>query len=196
MFIQGINGAGGQVNQAKVNTEGQVATRSIVATETEHSISEGDAFQAYTGVVTLTTDAKQSLLYIKNNDVNDIFITSTTIGTGVSAGGVDNSVLIESVANVVASDAIVTLGTDIMAYNANGGSAREFTGVIKKGPQAASVNGVPVSGVKADFTNGSSFQLGLIVPRGGSASIEVTPPSGNTSMGITVTLSFHIVEQV
>ena len=196
MFIQGINGAGGQLNQAKVNTEGQLLTRSIVSTELEHSISEGDGFQAYSGAIELVSDVMQSVFYIKNNDTNDIVLTSLTIGSGVSTGGTDNGLLVESVGGVLASDAIVTTGLDVQSYNVNGGSAREFVVVIKKGPQASSVNGVAVSGVLSDFTKGDTFALTTIVPKGGSASIEMTAPAGNTSMPITMTLSFHVIESI
>jgi len=196
MFIQGINGSGGQVNQAKVNTEGQLSTRSIVATETEHSIFEGDGFQAYSGVINLTSATRQSVFYIKNNDVNDIMLTSATIGTSVSTGGSDNILLVENIGNVVSTDAIVTAGADVVAYNANGGSAREFSGDVKKGPQAAAVNGLPITGVLADFTGGKTFDLTSIVPKGGSASLEVVAPAGTTSMDITIDLSFHVIENV
>jgi len=196
MFIQGINGAGGQLNQAKVNTEGQLLTRSISATEIEHSIIEGDGFQSYTGVINIAGSTRQSVFYIKNNDTNDIMLTSATIGSSVSTGGSDNILLVENVGNVADSDAIVTAGTDIAAYNANGGSAREFVGDIKKGPQVASVNGVPVTGLLADFTSGKTFELTSIIPKGGSASVEVIAPTGNTSMDITIDLSFHVIETI
>lgn len=196
MYIQGINGAGGQINQAKVNTEGGLKIRGSVASESEHSVIEGDGFQAFTGIINMTTDVKQSVFYVQNQDTADIMLTSITVGSNISTGGADNSILLESVGNTAVSDAIVTSGTDVQSFNANGGSARQFTGLIKKGPQTSAVNGVSVNGVLADFTTGKQFNLTLIVPKGGSAAIEVTPPAGNTSMNLTIALAFHIVENI
>lgn len=195
MQIEGTSNDGG-LNRAKVNKEGQLNTRSISATEVEHSVAEGDAFQAYAGVITLTSDVRTAVLYIQNNDTSDMFLTSATIGSRPSTGGADNVMLVESVGNVVASDDIVQNGIDVPVINRNGGASRQFAGIAKKGPSAAAVNGVSASGVLSDFTLERQLEVTNIIPKGGSLALEVIPPAGNTGMDITVSIGFHVLEVI
>jgi len=192
MFINGI-GSKGSVNQAGVSDDGRLSVESVSVSASDNSVMEGDTFKAYSGLVTITGAARQAILYIKNNDVGDIFLTKITIGTGSSAGGSDNAILAESVGNVVDSDPIVVSGTDGTAFNANAGSPRTFDGVIKIGATNAAVNGVAGNGAIGDFTQAQEFDLSSILQKGGSSAIEVTPPAGNTSMDITVALTFFVL---
>jgi len=191
MFINGI-GNKGSVNQAGVADE-RLLVESVSTSASDNSVMEGDNFKAYSGLVTITGTARQAILYIKNNDIGDIFLTKITIGTGISSGGVDNTILAESVGNVVDSDPIVVSGTDGTAFNANAGSPRTFDGIIKIGATNAAVNGMSGNGAVGDFTQAKEFDLSSILQKGGSSAIEVTPPAGNTSLNITVTLTFFVL---
>ncbi len=195
MRIEGVSNDGG-LNIAKVNKEGQLKTRSVTATEIENSVASGDAFQVYTGVINLTSSAKTAVLYLQNDDVSDILVTGATIGAGLSTGGANNSVLVEAVGNTATSDDIVQNGTDVPFINRNGGAARQFVGVCRKGPSTSAVNGVPVSGALSDYTVEQQFELTNIISKGGNLAIEVTPPAGNTGMNMTITVSFHVIEAV
>lgn len=195
MRIEGTSNDG-SLNIAKVNKEGQLNVRAISATEVEHSVEEGDAFQVYTGVINIANDSQTAILYIKNDDTSDIFLTSATIGTRPSTGGADNVVLVESVAGVLPTDEIVTSGIDVPAINRNGGASRQFAGVVKKGPTASAVSGVPASGVLSDFTLERQLEVTNIIPKGGSLALEVVPPAGNTSLDMTLSVGFHILEEI
>jgi hypothetical protein len=195
MRIEGTSTDGG-LNIARVNKEGQLKTRSISATETEHSVDEGDAFQVYTGVLNIANDSPTAVLYIENNDTSDIIVTSATIGSGASTGGANNTVLVESVANTAASDDIVQNGTDVPFINRNGGASRQFSGVCKKGPSLAATNGVPISGELGEYTKGQQISLTNIIPKGGNLALQITPPVGNTSIDFTVVVSFHVIEVI
>lgn len=195
MRIEGTS-SDGSLNIAKVNKEGRLNVRAISATEVEHSVEEGDAFQVYTGVINIANDSRTALLYIKNDDTSDIFLTSATIGTRPSTGGTDSVILVESVGGVLPTDAIVVSGTDTPAINRNGGAPRQFAGVVKKGPTASAVSAVSVSGVLSDFTLERQLEVTNIIPKGGSLALEVVPPTGNTSLDITLSVGFHILEEV
>lgn len=196
MQIEGQGNGGGQLNRAGVNSEGQLEVRSVSSSEVEHAVVEGTAFQAYTGLINLVDASKTAILYVQNNDVADILLTTATIGTGPSTGGTSNTILVEAVGNISPTDDIVTSGTDIMILNRNGGSPRAFEGVGKKGPSLAAVSGVASTGAISDLTDAHTFNLTTVIPKGGRVALEVTPPAGNTSMDITATVGFHIVESV
>ena len=195
MQIEG-QGVGGQLNRAKVNSEGALKVRSVCATEVEHSVIEGDAFQAYTSVVTITGDTRTAIVYLQNNDQSDILITSVAVGTSPSTGGVNDEILIEAVGNVLPTDDIATNGTLIPILNRNGGASRVFDGIAKKGPSLPAVNGVATTGTLSSLTNAQTFMLTTVIPKGGALSVEVLPPAGNTEMDITISIAFHVQEEI
>lgn len=195
MFIQGVRN-NSPVNQAAVNSEGELLTRSITVPDAEHAVTEGDAYGIYTTDLNFTTATKQAALYIKSLEDRDIIITGVTIGTSTSTGGADNIILVEQVGSILSTDAIVTGGTDVAAFNQNLGSANTFTGTIKKGPSTDFASGVAVSGIRGDFTNPLSFDVFAQIPKGGEIGLSITPPALNTNMNITVSLSFFIIEDI
>lgn len=196
MQIEGQGKNNGAINRARVNSESQLEVRSVCSSEVEHSVLSGDAFQAYTGLINLANANKTAILYIQNNDVADIMLTTATLGTNQSTGGADSAVLVEAVGNVIASDDIVLNGADVLVLNRNGGSPRSFEGIAKKGASLAAANGVASNGTLSDLTGAHTFNLTTVVPKGGAVALEVTPPAGNTSMNITATVGFHVVESV
>jgi len=182
----------GITRQAGIQKD-RLKTRSVSTDEILFAVQEGRGFQTYTEEIILTGTAKLMVFYIKNNDVEPILVTSATIGSGVSAGGSDNGLLVEQVGNITAADPIVVSGDDIIATNRKSGDPRVFVGDIKKGPQAVSGNEFPGNGVLADFTLRETFDLSAEIPKGGTTGISIRPPAGNTSITVTVTISFHVI---
>lgn len=193
-FFQGI-GRGGVINQAKVDSEGRIEIRSISQDDTGHAVDEGRAYQAYSGILNFGSATKQMAFYIKNNEESQILITSATVGTRVAAGASDNIMLLEQVGNVMPSDAIVS-ATDAIVVNRNAGNAGEFSGDVKVGPSVISGVEVAVNGTLGDFTASRTFDLTAEIPKGGSLGVAVTPPASNTDMDFTITVAFHIKEDL
>lgn len=194
MFIEGVSrDRKRHLGQVSV-TEGRLDTNSVTTTDVLHAVGEGRAFQIYTLDVNFGSDLKQMMLFIENGNDKDMIVTSATIGSGASADGVDNIILLEQVGNISPADPIVTAGTDVTARNRNSGSPTPYVGDIKKGPQAVSGNEVAVNGVRGDFTGAKTFDLTAQIPKGGSLGVAITPPAGNTSMNVTITIALHVME--
>lgn len=191
--VNGVDKKGNQ-KQAFVVKHG-LEVQAVTIAEVEDAVKEGQAYQFYTGVIAITGTDKQAVLYIKNSDVEDIMLTSVTMGSGESTGGTNTEYLIESVGNLKDTDDIVINGTDGLVTNRNGGNPRPFVGLAKVGPNTAAVDGVSVTGVLEKTNTSVTFNLTTIVPKGGSASIEITPPAGNTTINATLVLNFHVLEE-
>lgn len=194
MEIQGVD-EDGALRKAGLQKD-RLKTRSVSTDEILFAVKEGRAFQSYTEEIVLTGAAKLLAFYIKNNDVAPILVTSATIGSSPSTGGANDGLLIEQVGNISPLDDIVVSGTDIVATNRKSGDPRSFVGDIKKGPQAASGNEFPGNGVLADFTKRETFDLSAEIPKGGTTGISIRPPIGNTSITVTITISFHVINGV
>lgn len=195
MRIEGVNNGKGGVNEVSVDKEGRLQNRTVSQNDTSHAVDEGRAFQSYTAKINFGDATKQIALYLKNNEENNIFITSATIGTSVSTGASDNIILLEQVGNIQPGDAIVS-ATDVVTTNRNTGEAAQFEGDVKKGPSTPSGNEVAVNGTLGDFTTSRTFDLTAEVSKGGSLGIAITPPLLNTNMDVTITIAFHIKENV
>lgn len=198
MRIAGTSPSGkGSVNQAHVNDEGELSVRATTEEEPIHRVREGEGYTIYTGRITLTTDTFRPVLYIKNNDVEDLVFTTLVVGASPSTGGANDGVLIEQLGNIAVTDDIVQTGTDLIAFNRNSGVNRPFVGDIKlKSDATPSGNEVKGNGVLSDFRGGSPISLTSIIAKGQSVAIGVTPPSGNTSQDVTVSLAFHLEESL
>jgi len=194
MVVQGVDEDGG-ARQVGIKKD-RLKVDSVSTDQLIFAVEEGQAFQTYTTEMVLTGTAKLMVFYIKNNDVGPIIVTSATIGSGVSAGGSDNGILIEQVGNISPADPIVASGVDIIATNRKSGDPRAFIGDIKKGPQAVSGNEFPGNGVLADVTQRETFEVSSEIPKGGTTGISIRPPAGNTSITVTITISFHLVDGI
>lgn len=188
-----INGVDEKGNPSEASVKnGRLLTRSISTDEIEAAVSNGLGFQSYTAVMSFATAVKQMVFFLENNEDDDIFITSATLGTGVSAGGSDNAILIEQIGNIGVSDPI-TSATSALTTNRNAGSPKVFDGTINKGPAALGGTEVATNGVLGDFTRSRTFDLTAQLPKGGSIGVAITPPAGNTGMDMTLVVTFHIV---
>jgi len=196
MFIQGVR-KNSPVNQAAVNTEGELLTRAITVPDQEHAVTEGDSWSVYTADLNFTTATKQAAVYFKNLEDRDVIITGITIGSSTSAGAADNIILVEQIGNILSTDAIVTGGTAITPTNNNGGtSSNAFTGTVNKGPSTDYASGVAVNGVRGDFTMPMSFDFFSQIPKGGEIGISITPPASNTNMNVTLAFTFFLLEDI
>ena len=188
--ITGVDESG---STREVGVQGdKLKVRSVSTDEIEDAVSQGVGFQSYTALISLTTDAKQMVFFLKNDEDDDIFITSATLGTGASTDGTDNAVLIEQIGNIGVSDPIVS-ASPALTTNRNAGKPKNFAGTATKGPAALGGSEVATNGVLGDFTRSRTFDLTAQIPKGGSIGVAITPPSGNTAIDMTLVVTFHII---
>lgn len=195
MIIEGTADGKGSVNVAGVDSESRLRTRSVSQDDISHAVDEGRAFQSYTAILNFSDATKQIVFYLKNNEEDNIFVTTATIGTSVATTSTDNIILLEQVGNIQPGDDIVG-ATDAITTNRNSGQPAQFAGDVKKGPSTPSGNEVAVNGTLGDFTRSRTFDLTAEIPKGQSLGVAITPPLLNTNMDITLTIAFHIKESL
>lgn len=191
-----INGVDekGSTRQAGL-VKDRLKVRAVSTDEVLFAVQDDRAYQTYTSKINVTGTTKQIMFFLKNDDVDDIFITSATVGTSVSTGGTDNIILLEQVANIGVADPIIS-GTAVLVTQRNGGSPRPFVGSALKGPAALGGSEVFTSGALGDFTGSRTFDLTAQIPKGGSLAMSMEPPAGNTSMDITIAVAFHVLNGI
>jgi hypothetical protein len=163
---------------------------SVKDAETEN----GYAFNLNTGDITLTSAAKTTVFYFKNNEDIDYHLTSFIYNLGSSTGG-SGDVKLDVIKNPTTGDIITNANDAEMISNINYGSSNTLDADVYKGATGETVvNGdISISTRSANSTGRILIALGIVViPKGASVAIDYTPPSGNTSQTIQVAASGYL----
>ena len=190
MSEQIIDGTGSG-KRVKVDSQNRLHTHSVTEGLVEHASANGNSYNINTGTMTLTSSTESSLLYLKNNADADVHIASIGYLMGNSTGGIGDiniTVLRNPSLGTVVTDAVIV---DIN-QNKNVGSSKNLTADAFKGGEGKTItNGEPLYySLVAGSARGYVIETGtIVIPKGGSIGIKLTPQTSNTSMGVQVFMS-------
>lgn len=182
----------GTGHKQKVDSNNRAHTFSVSQTIAEAAAREGDSYNINTGTINLTTANKSCVLYLKNN--GNIYLAILTIGflLGNSSGGTGDLTL--SVTKNPTTGTIISGASPVLTNeNKNAGSSQTLDVDTYKGAEGTNTtNGVDdwfytllAGGARPYVINTGS----LVIPKGSSISISVTPQASNTSMDCSIFLS-------
>ena len=190
MSEQIIDGTGTGA-KARVDSANRLHTHSVNEDLIEYAASQGDSYNVNTGTINLTSANESALLYFKNNGDNDLHIASIGYLIGNSTGGTGD--LQTVVTKNPTTGTIINGASDVgINTNKNAGSSKIMVVDAFKGAEANT------------FTNGSDFYYSLlsgsaksyviatgtvVLPKGSSIGVSVTPQTSNTSMDIQIFMS-------
>lgn len=190
MSEQIIDGTG-TGKKVRVDNANRLHTHSVNETLIEYAASQGDSYNINTGTINLTSATESALLYFKNNGNNDIHIASVGYLIGNSTGGTGD--LQTKVIKNPTTGTIISGAVDVgINSNKNAGSSKVMDVDAFKGVEGNT------------FTDGSDFYYSLlsgsaksyvistgtvVLPKGSSIGVSVTPQSSNTSMDIQIFMS-------
>jgi len=178
-------------DKALVTSEGRLRTYSVSETIVENAAEDGNSYNVNTGTINLTSANESGVLYLKNNGINDLHIASIGFLLGNSTGGTGD--LEVKVYKNSTAGTLISGATDVdILENKNGGSSNTLTVDCYKGAEGSTI------------TDGASWYTSLlagsarpyvistgtiVIPKGGSVSVSITPQASNTSMNVQVFLS-------
>ena len=160
----------GSSRKAEINGNNRLLTQAISETEFDNATSNGNAFNINTEFLTITGATEIPLLYIKNNNDNELVISAWFIGTDADTGTATRLSLMRVYKNPT-SGTIISSGTDITPVNRNFGSSIDFEGVAKKGGDGFTVSGYETTPVlyQTQGTKQRTFgTVQLVLPKGSS----------------------------
>lgn len=184
------DGTGSSVG-VEVDDTNKLMARAIARTEVTEASSNGDSYIVTSGFVTLTNTSKSAILYYKNEEDRDVIITRF-IGNARSSTGASVSHVL---ADIVSNPSGMVGGTTVTApaNNLNLGSSRTLLRSAEVGLQGATLTGgAPFSGFVLPLQNFSVESSSIIMPKGSSIGVTVTPPAGNTSFSFAIGLNVHL----
>ncbi len=180
----------GTNNKVKVSISNKLFTESIIRSEREEEALLGEAYIIGTGFVTLTSDAQSSVLYFKNNEDLDLILTKFIIGVRDSTNGGENhirGVIIKNPTSMSSGS-----GNSLVINNINFGSSNTINSDSEIGQEGASLNGgVTYFATVTPVEQLTSEDAATILPKGSSIGVNIIPPSGNTSLQVSVGLNLH-----
>jgi len=190
------NGAEGACYVAKVDDKNRLHVNSSTETHAQISSIDGRGYNINTGVINLTSAGKSVLLYVKNNELNDLVVESMFYLIGNSTGG-SGDVLISVRRNPTAGSIITNaVNCEMTGVNRNFGSNKTLTLDAFKGVEGDTITASGGKVVESIFNQAptrAALDVGyIIMPQGTSISIEITPATGNTSLDVEFALAVHL----
>lgn len=183
-----IDDGSGSGRSARVGSANRVHTHSLSATVLDVAAMRGDVFDINSDLITLTTANESGVLYLKNNENEDISLIITEVNLGTSAGGSGENI-IKGIFNITGG----TLLSNAVDANINNRRIGDTSAVTVDAYQGVEGDTV-VGGTAISRPLGGSAKLDTeyIIPKGNSIAVSITPPVGNTSMRMQI--SYVIVK--
>lgn len=125
----------GDGKSARVDNNKQLHTFGINETEEQQAVDLGNGYNINTGVIGLTSSTESAILYIKNNEDQDLVISALAVGVG-SAGTTTDVATVTVIRNPTTGTIIESTPTNVdMNKNRNFGSNKTLTIDAYKGSE-------------------------------------------------------------
>lgn len=191
MKIQDGSGTG---NVAKVNVRNQVFTFSETETESAAATEFGNAYNINTGIISLTSDGDSAILYVKNEEAQDMYIENIAFGID-SAATVSTTPFITVVRNPSGGDIITDASVVAMNQNRNFGSSKSLSSstLAYKGKNGGTMTGGNDIILFLQGTGGRLFAgIGLQLPKGNSIGVKIDPNISSGTMSVYCAFVLYI----
>ncbi len=124
MSMTTIKDGTGIGNLAKVTDKNRISTLSVNETISATHALKGDAYNYNTGTLTLTSDSKSALAYIKNNEDEDLVVTAPIYLLGNTTDGASTADHLVQIERNPTGGTIVSDATEQAPVNRDFSSAR------------------------------------------------------------------------
>lgn len=180
----------GSGDTLKITAKNRAVVESIRTTKEEERSSCGDAYIFSSGLVNLTSCMESALLYVLNNECEDLVINRMVILTGASTGSSDTEGGFNIVVNPTAGT-LVDCGSAGVQRNTNFGSTNTLCVTIATGAEALTLtDGTCGAGITHTDIN-QVHDLAFTLPKGKSIGVKFTPPSSNSSLNVIINLFIY-----
>lgn len=185
----------GDGHSAQVTSSNKLMTLAVSESISAHHAFHGDAYNLNTGNITLTSASKSAVLYFKNLEDSDLVVTGLfyLIGNSNTSGG---DTLIQFERNPTGGT-VVSAGTSFTPVNRNFGSSKTLNVTCESGAEGKTLTGGTVA-IESIFSGPGRKSLSVgavIIPRGASLGVTVTPQTNNTSQDFQIALSVYRVNE-
>lgn len=190
MQIEGSNNPG---NKAHVADDGKLQTRAVTLSEQAQKSLQGDSYNINTSEITLTDAVETPLFYFKNETETDSLIIQRVFFTFLNSTGGTGAVRARIIANITGGS--ILTAPDLTPKNFNFGLSKTPGTTLKIGATGVTFTGgdtVPEFLFTSDNQRTLTPFEAIVLPRGASMTLTLTPPAGNTSIIVQAGANFYI----
>lgn len=146
-----------------------------------YSAEEGDAYFVGSPLITLTDATESAILYLKNNEDDLVIIENFFATAEASTGGTSNNFRL----NFYKNPTSISSGTTFVPLNQNFASSDTLDADAEYGAQGSTQTGGSLAGILSlPLESFNNIPANLVLGKGSSVAITVTPPASNTSMAV------------
>ena len=190
-----IDSGTGNGKSVKIDDQNRMYVDAITFNRAEEEVERGNGYNINTGVINLTSANKSAVLYMKNNEDYPLVITALFYMWGTSTGGTGD-VLVTMLRNPSAGTIISNaVAAEMAGVNRNFGSNKSLSADIYKGAEGNTfTNGDKI--IESLLDQGARRTVltvgDVVIPKGSSLGIDITPATGNTSLDVEFAFSCFI----
>lgn len=184
----------GTGSTAKVSSSNRLQVHSVITTEASTAASNGDGYNINTGLVTLTSATESGVLYIKNNEDQDLKIEFLEMILAPSTGGVATDATRVRVFRNPTGGTLLTGAVNVADnQNRNFGTNKLLATNAYKGTQGSTITGGNVI-IEIFMQPGKRELLGidLTLTKGDSLAVSYQPNASNTNMKCMCAAIVHV----
>ena len=179
---------------AQTDSTNRLLTRTIQRSEFDEAVANGNSFNVNTKFLTITTAGPadgHALLYIKNNEDQDLILAAWFIGTDLGTNGADLGLM--QVFYNPTGGTIISGGTTVPAVNRQGGSTETIDIDVLSGGDSITATGVgePVLYQTQSVGSRAFGNVQLSLKKGASAVVTYIP-NGAEAAGVDIYTGFQL----
>lgn len=184
--------------QSKVDDTNRLSVRSVTQDSSLEGAVHGDTYVIGTPFLTQTADTANGLLYFNSSEDFSLFTRTFSSQARYTSGGTFQNYLINVYKNVNESSLTGTW-VDFTPLNLNFGSSNQLSGTFKYGSPGGAGG---FTGLTPSFQLGfpvnvyNQIETNLIFPKGVGILLAVTPPTSNTSMPVSFSITLTLLKNI
>lgn len=189
-----INDGSGSGRAAIVDSKKRLATTSTTQSDLVSATKSGNAYILNTGVITLTSANASAVLYLKSNEDSALVVTNVIVNCGVSTGGTGDVIRTDFISP--STGTLITDATLASVQNLNASSSNTLSADVFIGAEGKTVGGTPITAAAINHLSQSNeTDVGLVFPKGAAIGTTLTPPAGNTSLNVSMTIVLYLLDE-
>lgn len=180
-----IQDGSGKGFQTKVDETNRLFTRSINEDLQLEAAINGDNYFVGTPYLTQTSATENGLLFFQSSEDMPLFATTFSSQARYTTGGAFNNYLINIYVGI-AESSLTGTWVDFTPPNLNFGSSKTLSGTFKYGSPAGATGftGTPRIQLAFPINVYNQINTNLIIQKGQTVLLTVTPPTSNTAMPV------------
>ena len=175
---------------AGVDSDNRLMVSSVQEDKILEASQQGNFYFISCGVLTLTSDSASAVFSFSNNENRALVVTRIIFAAGIATNATNDLCVLASYMN---PDGLSSSNGAMPIINGNMGSSNIIDITSELGEEAATVTG-GTQGPAFYYKNANTslFDTSVTLPKGTGLAFSVTPPTGNTSMPVSVALNTYL----